>query len=137
MARIDRAQLLAEVQALLEPYKERRQLAPYPDSASEFVAKFLKSKAGAWVLGYAGSRRAAADEGTPARTLAVDIRVLSRKLSGDAGALADVELLDEVLDGARFTLSGIGYEIEYQNDSFLDEVDGVWYYTVRLIATPL
>ncbi|MEO0558047.1 MAG: Gp37 family protein [Bacteroidota bacterium] len=137
MARIDRNELLAKVQELLEPHKGGRQLASYPDSVAEFKAKYLKSKHGAWVVGYAGSQIALADEATRARLLAVDISVISRKLSSDTGALSDVELIDEELDGARFMLSGVAYEIEYQSDSFLDEVDSVWYYKVRLVAFPL
>ena len=38
----------------------------FPDSAAEFQSKYLKSKTGAWLLGYAGGRKLPGGEGARA-----------------------------------------------------------------------
>ena len=137
MAAVDRNALLAHVERLLEPHKGRRQLDVFPDSAAEFQAKYLKSQAGAWLLGYAGGRKLRGGEGARARSFAVDVTVLSRRLSGDGGALDDVATIEGAVDGQRFALGDVGYVVEATTDSFLGEEDQVWKYTVRLVCTTL
>lgn len=137
MALVSRNQLLAEVEALLEPHKGKRQLAPFPDSAAEFQNRYLKSKHGAWLLGYAGGRKLRGGEGERRRQFAVDVTVLSRKLASADGLLDDVALVEEALDGARFDLGTVPYEVEVVSDRFIDETDAVWHHVLRITAITL
>lgn len=137
MSVVDRQEVLARVRALLEPVKGGRQLAVFPDSAAEFQAKYLKSKVGALLVSYAGSRRVTTQEGATGRQMAVDVVVLSRKLSGDAGALATVADVEDATDEKRFALSGLGWEVEFLTDRFIGEEDEVYQYVCKLTCTPL
>ncbi|MEM1055184.1 MAG: Gp37 family protein [Bacteroidota bacterium] len=134
---VDRQLLLEQVQSLLKPIAGTRQLAVFPDSAAEFQRKYLKSKTGALLVSYAGSRRVSADEGTTGRQMAVDVLVLSRRLSGDAGALATVADIEEATDEKRFELSGFGWEVAFLRDRFITENDEVYTYSCSLTCTPL
>lgn len=133
---VQRAAVLGAVVEALRPHAGDRQCEAFPDNAAEFQSRFLKSKAGAWLVSYAGGRPASENEGATARQFQFDVTVLSRRLSGDAGALADLDLIEETLAGVRLNL-GRGLELAVGADRFEGEDNQVWQYALRLTASPL
>lgn len=126
-----RTALLEAAAALLAPHAAARQVALFPDSPAEFRTRYLKSRSGAWLVGYAGSRRARGGEGAPMREAALDVTVLARRIAGDAGAVADLDLVERLLDGRRLVADGQPYALEYVSDVFVGEEDQVWIYQLR------
>lgn len=128
-------------QAVLEAVLERLgandglsdlQREVFPDSAEEFRKRYLKSRTGALLASYAGTRKERGGEARPNRTVAVDLSVLSAALSGDEGALARLDTITTLLDGVKLVAGGEGFLLSCRRDQFVQEVNGIWHYTLRL-----
>jgi len=126
-----------QVRLLLEPHKGARQLDIFPEDSSVYQEVHLRSKTGALLVSYAGGRRVRGDERTPGRSFALDVVVLARRREGDAGALATLSVIEDALDGARFALDGVSYQVVYEADRFVDHEESVWHYVVRVSCTTL
>jgi len=134
---VDRVKLQEEIVGLLEPIKGKRQLAVFPDTSAEFESKYLKSKEGAYLVGYAGGRKIQGSGGSRNRQFAIDLTILSRGLNGNDGALAALAATENALDGKRFSVGGVPFIVETVSDSFDGEINRVWQYTLRLTLTTL
>jgi hypothetical protein len=113
------------------------QLEVFPEDAKDYVENHFKSKKGAVVSSYAGSRKTKGGEHLSEKEFVLDWQVLSRYRTGERGALRYIRHVEAALEGARLKIEGDGgarwaFDVSVSSDQFTGEHKGVWMYTVKV-----